>query len=86
MLMTLLCSLPLAFCEGYYAAMVLVDLNKKWVSTPQNTLYHCGWSPTTNYEFKCKVHSTFVNGTKVYDNGVFNETNKGSPLRFEKQR
>ena len=30
--------------EGYYADLVLVDPNHKWVVSPENILYKCGWS------------------------------------------
>ena len=31
--------------EGYYADLVVVDLNKPWAVEKDNILYHCGWSP-----------------------------------------
>lgn len=72
--------------EGYYADLVLVDLNSEWKVTQQNTLYNCKWSPFENNSFKSKVIKTFVNGNLVYDSGMFNETNKGRRIRFEKFR
>ncbi len=72
--------------EGYYADLVLADLNNKWTSTGQDLLYKCGWSPFENYSFKSKIIKTFVNGHLVYDNGIFNESKKGKRLSFEKER
>lgn len=72
--------------EGYFADMVMVDLNNNWTATKENLLYKCGWSPFENYTFKSKVIKTFVNGNMVYDNGAFNETNNGMRLKFERDR
>ncbi len=72
--------------EGYYADLVLIDLNKKWVASQETILYKCGWSPFTDYQFKSKVVGTFVNGTHVFDNGNFNNTQPGKRLLFEKER
>jgi dihydroorotase len=59
--------------EGYYADMVLVDLNDPWTVTKENLLYKCGWSPFEGRTFKSKVVTTFVNGNVVYDKGVFHQ-------------
>jgi dihydroorotase len=59
--------------EGYYADMVLVDLNDPWTVTKDNILYKCGWSPFEGRTFKSKVVMTFVNGNVVYDKGVFHQ-------------
>jgi len=72
--------------EGYYADLVLVDLHNPWTSTTQNLLYKCGWSPFENCTFKSKIVKTFVNGHLVYDQGKFNESEKGKRLTFEKER
>ena len=72
--------------EGYYADMVIVDMNKEWQVTSKNILYKCGWSPFENQYFKSKIIKTFVNGNLVYDNGLFNETSNGKRMKFEKQR
>ena len=72
--------------EGYYADLVLVDLNTSWKSTNENTLYKCGWSPFENKTFKSKVLKTFVNGNLVYNAGLFNEQLKSKRLIFEKYR
>lgn len=72
--------------EGYFADLVLVDLNKEWKVIPENTLYKCRWSPFENQDFKSKIVKTFVNGQLVYDNGYINEKNKGRRLEFSKFR
>ena len=68
--------------EGYYADLVLVDINKSWTVTTNNILYKCGWSPFENYTFDSTVIGTWVNGIRVFDNGVFNEVKNAKQLQF----
>jgi len=68
--------------EGYYADIVLVDLNKPFTVSKENILYKCGWSPLENFEFPSSITHTFINGNLIYENGVFDESNKGMRLRF----
>ena len=72
--------------EGYYADMVLVDLNQEWVVNSQNILYKCQWSPFENQCFKSKIINTFVNGNLVFENGKFQEQHIGKRLAFSKIR
>lgn len=70
--------------EGYYADLVLVDLDKKWTVSKENILYKCGWSPFENHEFKSSIVSTFVNGNQVYHQGEFDESIKGQRITFDR--
>lgn len=70
--------------EGYFADLVLVDLNSSWEVNKSNLLYKCGWSPFEGTTFSAKVVKTFVNGHLAFDNGKFNETNKGMRLQFNR--
>lgn len=70
--------------EGYYADLVLVDLNSPWEVAKDNILYKCGWSPFEGQTFKSKVTHTIVNGNVVYDEGKFNEEIKGQRLLFDR--
>lgn len=72
--------------EGYFADLALVSLNDPWMACKDNLLYKCNWSPFEYKVFKSKVKMTFVNGGLVYDNGVFNEVQRGKRLKFEKNR
>ncbi len=67
--------------EGYHADLVLVKKAPHTVSK-ENILYHCGWSPFEGSSFPYQVNTTFVNGYKVYHEGVFNEAQKGQRLQF----
>ena len=70
--------------EGYYADLVLIDLNKSWRVNKENILYKCKWSPFEDKIFKGKVTHTIVNGNIVYENGVFDENKKGMRLLFDR--
>jgi dihydroorotase len=66
--------------EGYFADLTIVDLNESWTVGKKNILYKCGWSPLDGTTFQTKVTHTFVNGKLIFDNGHFNETNRGQAL------
>ena len=67
--------------EGYHADLVLVK-KAPYTVTKENILYHCAWSPFEGSSFPYQVNTTFVNGYKVYHEGVFNEAQKGHRLQF----
>lgn len=68
--------------EGYYADLVLVDLETEWRVSKENILYKCGWSPLEGTTFHSSVTHTFVNGNLVFENGVFHEEKKGIAIEF----
>ncbi|MGB1018832.1 MAG: dihydroorotase [Chitinophagales bacterium] len=69
--------------EGYFADLVLVDLNKNYTVTKENIAFKCGWSPLENYTFKDSISKTFVNGNLVFNEGIWNESTRGSRLTFD---
>lgn len=70
--------------EGYFADLVLVDLNQSYTVSKENILYKCAWSPFEGQIFHSIVRHTFVNGNHVYNNGSFDESNKGMRLSFNR--
>ena len=70
--------------EGYFADVVIVDQDRPSVVRSDNILYKCGWSPLEGFEFPATVTHTFVNGHLVYGNGVFDESQRGMRLRFDR--
>lgn len=71
--------------KGYFADLVLVDLNANYTVTQDNILYKCKWSPLEGYTLNSKIVSTFVNGKTVFDNGKIIEDNKSSmKLKFNR--
>lgn len=70
--------------EGYFADMVMVDLNKPFTATKENIFYKCGWSPLENFTFPASIDKTWVSGELVWNEGKFNEEVKGQRLRFNR--
>ena len=70
--------------EGFYADLVMVDLNKPTTVTPNNIYYKCGWSPLQDFTLPASIVQTMVNGNIVYANGHFNESYKGQRLCFDR--
>jgi dihydroorotase len=70
--------------EGYWADMVLVDLNANTAVSKENILYKCGWSPLEGHDFPASVRYTLVNGEIAYENGKVNNSVRGKRLSFER--
>lgn len=70
--------------EGFFADLVLVDLNDEWTVNASNIISKCGWSPWEGCSFKSKVTHTFVNGNLVYENGRIEDSSKGLRLLFNR--
>ncbi len=70
--------------EGFYADLVLVDLNKPQTISKDNVLYKCGWSPFEGSTFSSQVLTTIINGNIVFDNGIFDDNTKGMRLLFDR--
>lgn len=70
--------------EGYYADLVLVDLNHEKVIKSDDMLYKCGWTPYDGMKVKSQVTHTFVNGNLVYHDGKVEDSIFGKPLEFER--
>ncbi|WP_335903803.1 dihydroorotase [Shewanella algae] len=70
--------------EGYLADLVLVDLNKPFEATLENTRYHCGWSPFTGHKFAASISGTWVNGNQLFDGSRFIDNTLGQRLTFSR--
>ena len=70
--------------EGFYADLVLVNLNEQYTVSKNNLLYKCNWSPFEGQTFHSVIKYTIVNGHIVYDNGVVIESVKGKRLLFNR--
>ncbi len=68
--------------EGYYADVVITDLNKSSSVTEENIISKCGWSPFLGYKFRSSVEKTIVSGKIVYDQGKIVESGNGERLLF----
>ena len=70
--------------EGYWADLVLVDLDKPFTVNRENVLSKCGWSPFEGQTFGSSVISTIVSGNLVYENGRIMEGIQGKRLTFDR--
>ncbi|MCD6062374.1 MAG: dihydroorotase [Flavipsychrobacter sp.] len=70
--------------EGYFADLVLVDMNDTTTVSKENILYHCGWSPFEGHSFPAQIKYTLVNGNVVYEDGTINDSIKGQRLSFNR--
>lgn len=70
--------------EGYWADLVLVDLNKPLTVSRSNVLSKCGWSPFEGQTFSSSVVSTIVSGKLVYEQGVIKDGIVGKRLSFNR--
>ena len=70
--------------EGYAADLVLVEIDNPWEVKKDNILYKCAWSPFEGNTFKSRVTHTWVNGHLAYQNGSFDESQKGHRLTFDR--
>ena len=68
--------------EGYFADLVVIDPALNYQVSSQNILSKCGWSPFDGYTFSHSIHTTFVNGKIVYQNGRLNEAKAAQRLLF----
>lgn len=70
--------------EGYYADLVIVNLNNPWTVKKENILYKCGWSPFEGTTFKSRITHTFINGGLAYENFKFYDTKYAKRLTFDR--
>ena len=75
--------------EGYYADLVMVDLNNSTTVKKENLFYKCGWSPLEGVTFPASIERTFVNGNCVfeidsYGKATWDESSKGQRIYFDR--
>jgi dihydroorotase len=68
--------------EGYFADLVIVDVNNPWTVKKENILYKCGWSPFEGTTFRSRISHTFLNGSLVYKNFKFYDDKAAKRLTF----
>ena len=70
--------------EGYWADLVLVDLNKSYTVTQDKILSKCGWSPFLNHTFSSTIEHSIVSGSLAYSHGKIQEVGSGHRLLFNR--
>jgi dihydroorotase len=70
--------------EGYFADLVLVDMQQNYEVNPSTILYKCGWSPLQGKTFKSKICTTIVSGHIAYNNEKIIDNKMGLRLHFNR--
>lgn len=70
--------------EGYFADLVVADLNKPQTIRAADVFYKCGWTPLEGFTMPATITHTMVNGNMVYENNRFNESHKGQRVLFDR--
>lgn len=68
--------------EGYFADIVMLDLNQSETVSKSNILYKCGWSPLEGRTLPGKIEGTWVNGTRLFESGQITGEPAGRRLKF----
>lgn len=71
--------------EGYFADLVVVDLNESTLVTPEQIRYRCGWSPFEGVRFSSAITMTVLNGSIVYRDGEIVGPPQGREIEFQEQ-
>jgi dihydroorotase len=71
--------------EGYFADLALIDLADPWKVDKTNIVAKCNWSPFEGQAFTSKIKKTFVSGHLAYEDGTFDESQKGLRLLFDRK-
>ena len=70
--------------EGYFADLVVVDLNKEFTVKKNELLYKCRWSPFEGTTLKGRVEKTLLNGQWVFENGKIHPKSAAKALTFDR--
>ncbi len=68
--------------EGKYADIVLLDLNRTTEVSKENILYKCAWSPLEGKSLPGVIEGTWVNGERLFENGVVVGQPAGKRMTF----
>ena len=72
--------------EGYFADLVLMDIDRPYAVDSGNLLAKCHWSPFEGHTFRSTVDMTIVNGRIVYRDGLLTGEIAGQRLAFNRAR
>ncbi len=71
--------------QGYKADITLVSrTDQGYTVSDADVPNKCGWTPFDGDKFHWRVCATWVNGHAVYDNGQFDTSIKGQPVKFKR--
>lgn len=71
--------------RGYHADMVQVrHVDEGWTVTDDDVRSRCRWTPIVGAKLHHRVVRTWVNGHRVYDQGLVDTAHKGQRLMFKR--
>ncbi len=70
--------------EGYWADLVVVDLDNEVTVSNEDVISACAWTPFDGYEFRSKIYATIVNGDLVYINDQVRCGTLGQRVEFDR--
>lgn len=70
--------------EGYYADLLIADLNLPDKTSTKRPAYKCGWSPFADTEFSTTIRYTIINGTVAAKDGKITGQSNAMPLEFNR--
>lgn len=70
--------------EGYFADLIIVDMDDAQQVSRDDVLYKCGWSPLEGRTLRSQITHTIVNGSLCYSNGRFTAGPLGQRLAFSR--
>jgi dihydroorotase len=71
--------------EGYWADLVVVDVEKGITASHKDVISKCKWTPFDGYEFRSSVYATVVNGDLVYINSKVRTGTNGQRVEFDRE-
>ena len=73
-----------AIRKNFDADMIVIDPEKKYEIEPKSFFSKSKWSPFAGQKIQGKIEQTYLNGQKVFENGIFiSSKNKGSEIHFK---
>ncbi len=71
--------------EGYWADLVLVDLNKNFPVDEKPVYSKCGWTPFSKMTFQSSIMATFVSGHPAFMDEKIDPTPMGKRIEFDRR-
>jgi dihydroorotase len=68
--------------EGYWADLILVEMDRTTAVTPQRVLSRCGWSPFEGRTFRSRIAATWVNGALAWNGDALIEHDHAMALSY----
>jgi len=71
--------------EGYYADIVVLDVNNPHTVSQESILYKCDWSPFMDTTFNSSIYTTIINGNIAFkDSKIVENLPIGKQLEFSR--